>query len=254
MRRITSLYWKNVSADIVDGQRRVFEKLGLSVEQYQAHGLRHGLFMDQMLERAGDDDVLLFVDIDAFPLTREVVERAFACAEAGGVFAVAHAANHLPGAEMPFAGPMFLCVSRRTWDRVGRVSMLEGENTDVGQAFTFALKAHGVPIELLWPNFVCIPRWALGPRAAIGIGTFYGGSEVFHLFESRADQGLNYALIYVADQVSRGVPIDFVALHAHMNAPAMQIRSRILARTLRLRRKIHRIFFGKPKKQALPGS
>ncbi len=254
MRLITSLYWKNVSAEIVDGQRRVFERLGLTVVQHQAHGLRHGLFMDQMLERAGEDDTLLFVDIDAFPLTREIVERAFAFAEAGGVFAVAHAANHLPGAETPYAGPMFLCVSRRTWDRVGRVSMLEGPQTDVGQAFTFALKAHGVPIELLWPNFVCIPRWALGPRAATGIGTFYGDSSVFHLFESRADQGLNYALSYVSDRVSRDAPIDFVALHAHMNAPAMQIRHRFLMRTQRLRKKLRRLVFGKPKTQGLPAA
>lgn len=252
MRLITSLYWNNVSADIVDGQRRVFEALGLSVTQYQAHRLRHGLFMDQILERAAPDDTILFVDIDAFPLTREVVERAFAFAEAGGVFAVAHAANHLPGAETPYAGPMFLCVSRATWEKVGRVSMLESATTDVGQSFTFALKAHGVPIELLWPNFVCIPRWPLGPRSAVGIGTFYGDSQVFHLFESRYEQGLNAAFVHVADRVSRGLPIDFVALHARMNAPGMQLRHRFLLRTQKMRKKLRRAVFGKAKPVGLP--
>lgn len=251
MRLITSLYWNNVAPEIVTGQRQVFASLGLEVAQYQLHGLRHGRWMDRMLERAGPDDVILFLDIDAFPLNREIVERAFQVAEAGGVFAVAHAANHLPDAETVFAGPMFLCVSRATWEKVGRVSMLETATTDVGQAFSNALKAHGVAIELLWPSFVGLPRWALGPRNAIGIATFYGGA-VFHLFESRTDQGFNYAFTHVAERIVANRPLELVALHDRLNAPAMRRENWRRRKVTRWRNKVRRVFFGKPKPPVPP--
>lgn len=54
-----SLHWNNVDARVVNAQRKVFEKLGLSIE-YTNENHPHGAWMTQTC-RSRDSDVFVFL-------------------------------------------------------------------------------------------------------------------------------------------------------------------------------------------------
>lgn len=215
MRRIVSMYWNNIDPAVIEGQRRVFAKLGHPIAQIDATGMAHGVWIDGVLAGAQPDDVFLFVDIDAFPLSAAVIERAFAAAEAGRVFGVAQTANHLSDPNFLYAGPAFMCLSRRCWETIGRPSATVDATHDVAMRIGKAAVAHGVAMELLYPNFAVIPRWRLGGKGVTGYGTFYGEGSVFHLFEARRTNraGLRQIFDHVVARVVAGEEIDYVALY-----------------------------------------
>jgi hypothetical protein len=203
------MYWSNVPQAVVSAQRRVFEYLGIELEQQRADGLPHGEWMDAVLNDAAEDDVVVMVDVDAFPLSRNAYDRSVAIAQAGSVFGLAQSANHLPSRDQIYAGPMYLAVSKSTWTKVGRPSMRATHLADAGQALTTAAQAHGHGVTLIMPTACMIPRWALADRGVFGIGTFYGECEFFHLFESRA-QAHGDLMVQVASDVATGRKLDFV--------------------------------------------
>jgi hypothetical protein len=229
------MHWNNIDPAMVEGQRRAFAALGQSIAQIDATGTAHGVWIDSVLAAAQPDDVILFVDIDALALTAGVVERAFAAAEAGRLFGVAQTANHVPECDFIFAAPAFLCLSRRCWDALGRPSATVDAEHDVGMRLSKAAAAHGVALELLYPNYVAVPRWRLSNKGCTGFGTFYGESSVFHLFEARRTRraGLRQIFDYVVDRTVAGREVDYVALYRHMHSA----RYRLGALSLYLRRR-----------------
>lgn len=225
MRSIKSMHWSNIDPAMRAAQRAAFSALGYDVEQHDATGTAHGAWMDGVLDDLADDDVVLFVDIDCVAMTADVIERAFASAAQGHIFGAAQTANYLPNRHFIYAGPMFLCIAKSTWTRLGRPSLLSGPEHDVGMRLSDVAKSQGVPLDLIMPSFVCRPRWPLADQACFGIGTFYAGA-VFHLFESRGNKGFGQAFEYVAGCVAAGKPVDYVGLHARMNS--LSIEARIL--------------------------
>lgn len=235
LRRIVSMHWNNIDPAVVEGQRRVFAALGRPIAQTDATGTAHGAWIDSVLTAAGPDDVILFVDIDAFALNVAAIDRAFTAAEAGRIFGVAQAAGHLATRDFIYAGPAFLCLSRRCWDALGQPSAAVDAEHDVGMRLSMAAVARGVPLDLLYPNYVAVPRWRLGTKGCLGYGTFYGESSVFHLFEARRTRraGLRQIFDYVVERAVAGEEIDYVALYRHMHS----LRYRLGALSLYLRRR-----------------
>jgi hypothetical protein len=129
-----------------------------------------------------------------------------------------------------------LCLSRGCWDAIGRPSAIPDAANDVAMRIGKAAISHGVSMELLYPNYVVIPRWSLGGMGVTGYGTFYGNGSVFHLFEARRTRraGLRQILDQVVARVVAGEAIDYVALYdaAHSS------RFRLGALLLYLKRRI----------------
>lgn len=140
-------------------------------------------------------------------------------------FSVRQVANYLPDRDHIYAGPMFLCLSKATWELLGRPSLMSSGTFDVGMRLSGTAKELGVPVDLIWPSFVCCPKWPLSDKGCFGIGTFYAG-EVFHLFDSRSNKAWCYAFNEVADCVIARRRIDYVGLHAHMNSWRMRLANR----------------------------
>lgn len=209
MDQIVSLYWDNIDRRIVEAQKRVFAHFGYVVDQRERTGLQHGEFLDAYMAELAEDDVALLVDIDCFPLNRDVVERAFAAARQGRIFGCAQSTNHIDPDRL-FVAPMFMAISRRTWDRLGRPSFRRDARNDVAQALHDQAVAAGVEIEMLYPQACVAPKWRLGDVALYGIGTFYRGG-VFHLFESRR-RVYAFILFEVAEATIAGRRIDLLAL------------------------------------------
>ena len=209
MDRIVSLYWNNIDPRIVDAQRRVFAHFGLAIDQRERTGVQHGDFLDAYMADLGEDDVALIVDIDCFPLNRDVVDRAFAAAREGRIFGCAQSTNHIDPDRL-YVAPMFMAISRCTWDRLGRPSFRSDARNDVAQALHDQAVAAGIEVEMLDPWACVAPKWRLGDVALFGIGTFYRGG-VFHLFESR-QKGYAFILLEVAEATIAGRRIDLIAL------------------------------------------
>jgi hypothetical protein len=209
MDRIVSLYWDNIDPRVVKAQREVFAHFGLSIDQRERTKTDHGDFLDGFMAEIGEDDVALLVDVDCFPLNREIVDRAFAAARAGRTFGCAQSSGHVDS-DRAYVAPMFMAISRRTWDKIGRPSFRPDASHDVAQRVNEVATAAGVEVEMLYPWGCIVPKWRLGEIALYGIGTFYRGG-VFHLFESRKTP-FSYILYDVAEAVLNDRPVDYVDL------------------------------------------
>jgi hypothetical protein len=209
MDRIVSLYWDNIDPRVVKAQREVFAHFGLVIDQRERTRLDHGDFIDGYMAEIGEDDVALLMDIDCFPLNREVVDRAFAAARAGRIFGCAQSRSPIDAHRL-YVAPMFMAISRRTWEGLGRPSFRPDASHDVAERLNELAAAAGVEIEMLYPWGCIVPKWLLGDIALYGIGTFYRGG-VFHLFESRKTP-FGYILYDVAEAVLNDRPIDYFAL------------------------------------------
>ena len=209
MDRIVSLYWDNIDPRIIRAQRDVFAHFGFDIDQRERTGLNHGDFLDGYMTEIAEDDIALLMDIDCFPLNREIVDRAFAAARAGRIFGCAQSMSHVDPDRL-FVAPTFMAISRRTWDGLGRPSFRPDATNDVAQRLNELATAAGVDTEMLYPWGCIVPKWRLVEIALYGIGTFYRGG-VFHLFESRKTP-FSFILYDVAEAVLNDRPVDYLDL------------------------------------------
>ena len=198
---VKSLYWKNVSQDLVAHQKAVFRKLGVPHEQCLHDKMNHAEWMEQEIARADPDDILVFCDIDAFPITKKAYEKAVSVARGGKIFGLAQTANHLANPDKIYAGPMFLAFKKQTYLRLNTPSLRSSKEVDAAQNLTLAAEEHGVEVELAFPKDCLLPKWPLGNIGIFGIGTFYGDREFFHLFESRKPSNIELFKLVALDVV-----------------------------------------------------
>ncbi len=203
-----SMYWNNIPRSLLADQARVFAHLGLPLVQEPADKVAHGRWMDEKIAAADDDEILVFVDIDAFPITRAAYENAVEEARQGRVFGLAQTANHLENRLQPYAGPMLLAFRKRLWRDVGGPGMTRSSGCDAGQALSIAALQKNVGVTMVRPTACVKPKWPLGRQGVFGIGTFYGDNEYFHLFESRLRKNQRI-MSAVADDIVAGQGLDF---------------------------------------------
>ena len=186
---VFSLYWDNIDERFPYCQKTVMNHFGLDVIQHKIHGFTHSDWMDWVLTYPGfrNISVFLFLDIDCFPTDPTALNRAFDAATHERILGCAQSAAHLTRPTDIYAGPFFLCLSRKTYDYIGRPSARCDADFDVAQRITVAARGLDVGIDYLWPTDVAVPKWKLGNDKMFGIGTTYDNC-VFHLFESRTNQ------------------------------------------------------------------
>jgi hypothetical protein len=216
---VNTLAWNNIPLAMLNAQRAVCDKLGISLRQCLEDKRDHGIWMDEVTGNAAPDDLIVFCDVDAFPLSHVAFQNAIRHAEAGAVFGLAQTANHLGNPLSLYAGPMFLAFRKSTWRRAGSPSLRPTRQCDVGQHLSQAASEHGVSLELLRPTVCLIPKWPLGNAGVFGYATFYGESEFFHLFEARSPLYLDL-FAAVADDVLQDRKPDFAAYLKLAGAPA----------------------------------
>lgn len=216
---VNTLAWNNIPGEILAAQRAICEKLDIPLLQCLEDQRDHGAWMDSLIAQAASDDLIVFCDVDAFPLSRAAFEQAIRHAEAGGLFGLAQSANHLGRPLDAYAGPMFLAFRKSTWLGAGSPSLRPTRQFDVGQHFSHAASEHGISLELRYPTVCLVPKWPLGNRGVFGYATFYGECEYFHLFEARTRRYLDL-FIAVADDVLSDRKPDFAAYLKLAGAPA----------------------------------
>ena len=67
---VHTMHWDNIPDVVLQKQREVFSTLGVPLQQEAAHRIPHGTWMNSVIERMQSQDIVIFCDIDAFPLKR----------------------------------------------------------------------------------------------------------------------------------------------------------------------------------------
>ena len=204
---VRSLFWNNVSREIVEAQKSVYDKLRIKLHQDNLDQANHGAWMDAVVAKSNDDDIVIFSDIDAFPLSKEAFDHAINCALNGAVFGLAQTANHTSNARMVYAGPMFLAFKKSTWKKAGSPSFLPNSSCDAAQALSVNAVQNGIKVNLLLPTACLEPKWPLANLGLFGLGTFYE-NQFFHLFESRSSKSIELFKA-VADDVVFGRSLQY---------------------------------------------
>jgi hypothetical protein len=237
--KVHSLYWKNISPAIIESQEAAFKYLDIPLFQQEIDRKDHGQWMTEILEESDDDDIVLFCDIDAFPLNRYAYERSVVHAHSGGIFGLAQFSNHIPTSEI-YAGPMFMAVRKNVWTQLGSPNLSASNTADAAEILSIRARQFGVPLLLSKPICCIDSKWALANEGVFGIGTFYGDFEFFHLFEARKKSSINL-MKKVVDDLVCSRPFDF---HAYLNLMLSEnLCDRLVERIESLRRSVWRRIF-----------
>lgn len=204
---VHSMYWHNIPDTILEKQCAVFKHLQIELVQEAADKKSHGVWMNEVLERSASDEVVVFCDIDAFPLNQSAYAEAIRQAENGAVFGLAQFSNHKKGEDL-YAGPMFMAIRKSTWQALGSPSLRSDREHDAAEVLSVRARERQIPLVMIRPSGCLIPKWALGDQGVFGIGTFYGDCDFFHLFESRKP-AYERILREVADDVTAARPLNF---------------------------------------------
>jgi len=187
---VFSLYWDNLDPRVAHYQKKVMEHFGIPAAQHKIHGLDHGEWMDWVINRHDDLDVLVFFDIDCIPLDKDKVHHCINLAGGGTLIGNEQASNHLDPSRL-FAAPSFLCVNRRVWRGVGKPSCKATYDGDVAQMLTDSWNYRKMPVEFLPVKDFEVAKWNLpGRPMSYGIGTNYADTT-YHLFECRDNSNID---------------------------------------------------------------
>lgn len=216
---IVSFFMNNIDMKTVGLQRSVVEKFNRSgVKHYQIQvEMPHGVAMDYFwalngspgekmreynLEQQYEHDVVLFLDIDAFPIADRAIDTYLAYAYEGHLAGNAQSSNHIGDGQHMFAAPSAVAISKEIYDKIGRPSAFENERADVGEEWTYKAVEHKIPVDLAlplryneppfryaWELKDSPPYWNLAKGYPnYGVGTTFGddlGELFYHQFQIR---------------------------------------------------------------------
>jgi hypothetical protein len=160
-----------------------------------------------------DYDNVLILDIDCIPLGPQVIDYVFYRAAEGYLIGNAQRSHYIENDEHIFIGSSCLCLSRNTFERLGKPDFGPTKRGDIAEELTYRAEECGSPIEFFIPHdYEASPygveNWALkGDLKPYGIGTTFmrtdGVHMFYHLFESRTNLNVERFVAKVAEVLNR---------------------------------------------------
>ena len=202
---IATIFMSNIDEKMVNMQRLVVAKYNKSgiVHYPVLTGADPGTTMDKlvpMLEQRGHDAVM-FLDVDALPLTDAALDYFFQQAYAGKLIGSAQRSNHIQNNQHVFAAPHNITFTIDMYKNIGSPSFSPNQRGDVAEELTFAAEENNIPVEIVmplhydaapirmdWEPKDAPPYWDLADgMPKYGIGTTFGteGNGMFwHVYQS----------------------------------------------------------------------
>lgn len=182
------LAWPNVDPRVIAAQKAVFEHFDLDVE-YTHERVPHGVWMNDTLSKAYNDELVGFFDVDCVPTNTQVLQKAMFWATVNKSFVgVAQVSNHIKPASHVYAAPAFYVMYRDAWMDLNCPTFSETASSDVAENVSYAAEYAGLPYRCLYPtHFEKESRdgaWRLGNYGHYGIGTHFAGG-IYHLYQGR---------------------------------------------------------------------
>lgn len=184
---INSLYWPGSNEEFIQSAKDVHKHFNISVNYHEMQ-IRHGLWMDAVLDKS-EADVVGFLDIDCIPLTKNAVtDLVKFVAKNKSIAGCAQASNHLPPMTHIFVAPCCFFIWKPLWLALGRPSFSETHRSDVCEEVCYVAEDSGVRMKSLYPTyFEKEPEegaWRLHNYGLYGVGTVFAG-QFYHLYQSR---------------------------------------------------------------------
>lgn len=107
--KVVSFYHVNLNREIIDLQKKVFDKLGLSLELCEFNGT-HGSAIKNYLDN-NEWDVITLFDADCIPLTKETVTDILKIVNDDTIYGNAQVSN-----STPYAAPSFLSFTKKFYE------------------------------------------------------------------------------------------------------------------------------------------
>lgn len=137
------------------------------------------------------------LDIDCVPLNSNAIDYVFDKASQGHIVGNIQRSNHLNNDEHVYVAPSAFCISKNTFELLGKPSFAPTSRSDIGEELCFIAENNDVPLEMFLPKcYEELPvgkiPWSLkGNMPKYGIGTTFVNDDkiemFYHLFESRSN-------------------------------------------------------------------
>ena len=202
---IATIFMKNIDPAILESQKKVLEKYNKSkiVHYPILTDAPPGYTMDKLIDmlEQREHDAIMFLDIDALPLSENALDYFFEQAYAGKVIGSAQRSNHIQNNQHIFAAPHNVTFTIANYRKCDNPSFMPNHRGDVSEELTFKAGENGIPVEILmplrydappirmdWEPKDSPPYWDLADgMPKYGIGTTFGteGNEMFwHMYQS----------------------------------------------------------------------
>jgi hypothetical protein len=197
---ILSPYMANLNPAVKDAQLRVMNKLCTEIPFVQVLTNRpHGKTIDGLLHTCMGKgyDTVMFMDIDAIPLSTYSIEYTLNRAYRGILIGNIQRTNHIQNDQHVFVAPSYMAISIDKWVQAGRPSFAETERGDVAEEVTYCWEERGWRCEMYMPfHYEQRPleceSWALKDGMPVyGLGTSFSMGErpmSYHAFQIRIGQ------------------------------------------------------------------
>jgi hypothetical protein len=194
---VLSPYMANVNPAVKDAQLRVMNKLCTEIPFVQVLTNRpHGKTLDGLLHTSIGKgyDTVMFMDIDAIPLSSYAIEHTLIKAHKGTLIGNIQRSNHINNNQHLFVAPSFMAINLDLWIKAGRPSFSETARGDVAEEVTYAWQDKGWNTQMYMPlryeaSPVECPSWALADGMPhYGLGTTFGIGNTamsYHAFQIR---------------------------------------------------------------------
>lgn len=202
---IVSIWMENINPKTLEAHKSVMDIMnnGQYMAVYAKTKLTHGQTMDQIWRNPAlaGYKVIMFLDIDAIPLTKNTLKFIIDGALEGALVGNIQSSNHINEGKHVFVAPSCVAMSRETYNKLGKPTAEPIVNRgDVGEEYTWQASEKGIKITflvpLLWDRPVNrmawetdrSPTWKLPGGGEYGLGTTFGApfadSMVWHSFQS----------------------------------------------------------------------
>lgn len=187
-----TLYWANTNSDIVNLHKKIMKKFDIDVH-YTEKNIHHGQWIDEILEQTKNDAVI-FMDIDCFPLSKDVIDETVSLLENDYMVGNAQVTNCIKAKHDLFCAPSYLGITKKYYEKIGKPSAVNNGRSDIAQELTRAAIDREMRLKMYFPtSFQSVPQggiWRLSGYGYYGIGTIFD-NKTYHLFQTRFQNNVN---------------------------------------------------------------
>jgi hypothetical protein len=194
---ILSPYMANVNPSVKQAQFRVMNKICTEIPFHQILTTKpHGETLDNLARSCMGKgyDTVMFMDIDAIPLSTYAIEYTLQKAQRGHLIGNIQRSNHIQNDQHLFVAPSFMAMQLNYWTWAGQPSFSETDRGDVAEEVTYAWEEKGWPMQMFMPTGfeqapLEAPHWNLKDGMPVyGCGTTFaiGMTDIsYHAFQIR---------------------------------------------------------------------
>lgn len=197
---VHTLYWPNINTDIVDCHKKNMQYFDIDIKYYNLT-INHGKWMDQIVTES-KDDVIIFIDIDAVIINKQIFNDAIEYAITKESFiGPAQVSNHIKPAKHIFAAPSFFFISRKCLEHLNYPSFSNNRRSDIAENISYVAESKQKTYKYWYPKRYEKNRtvYRLADYGNYGTGTVYEDS-LYHLYQSRKNIH-NKLFKYRCDQI-----------------------------------------------------